>query len=109
MHRSGEKPSVSFWIMQRWFQGPSLLDLGLRRQPGWQQDTLIGLALGPGMFLAILLLSIPWLFANLGYYAGDVPGLRRLFMSEQIVPEPGYPHLRAVHLGNHEGIDGVGR
>jgi hypothetical protein len=23
------------------------------------------------------------------------------------VPEPGNPHLRAVHLGNHEGIDGV--
>lgn len=64
-------------------------------------------ALWAVVFLAILLLSIPWLFANLGYYAGDVPGLRRLFMSEQIVPEPGYPHLRAVHLGNHEGIDGV--
>lgn len=28
-------------------------------------------------------------------------------MSKQIVPEPGHPHLRAVHLGNHEGIDGV--
>ena len=28
-------------------------------------------------------------------------------MSEQVVPEPGNPHLRAVHLGNHEGIDGV--
>ena len=58
-------------------------------------------------FLVILLLSIPWLFANLGYNAGDVPGLRRFFMSEQVVPEPGYPHLRAVHLGNHEGIDCV--
>lgn len=59
------------------------------------------------VFAAILLLSIPWLLANLGYYAGDVAGLRRVFMSEQIVPEPGHPHLRAVHLGNHEGIDGV--
>ena len=59
------------------------------------------------VFAAILLLSIPWLLANLGYYAGDVPGLRSLFMSEQVVPEPGNPHLRAVHLGNHEGIDGV--
>jgi hypothetical protein len=58
-------------------------------------------------FLVILILSLPWLFANLGYYVGDVPGLRRLFMSQQVVPEPGYPHLRAVHLGNHEGIDGV--
>jgi hypothetical protein len=59
------------------------------------------------VFVAILLLSIPWLLANLGYYVGDVPGLRSLFMSEQVVPEPGNPHLRAVHLGNHEGIDGV--
>jgi hypothetical protein len=59
------------------------------------------------VFLAILLLSIPWLLANLGYYAGDLPGLRSVFMSEQVVPEPGNPHLRAVHLGNHEGIDGV--
>jgi hypothetical protein len=59
------------------------------------------------VFLVILLLSLPWLLANLGYYAGDVPGLRWLFMSEQVVPEPGNPHLRAVHLGNHEGIDGV--
>jgi hypothetical protein len=59
------------------------------------------------VFAAILLLSIPWLLANLGYYAGDVAGIRSLFMSEQVVPEPGNPRLRAVHLGNHEGIDGV--
>jgi hypothetical protein len=59
------------------------------------------------VFLVILLLSIPWLLANLGYYAGDVAGLRRFFMSEQVRPEPGNPRLRAVHLGNHEGIDGV--
>ena len=59
------------------------------------------------VFLAILVLSIPWLLANLGYYAGDVPGLRSIFMSRQVVPEPGRPHLAAVHLGNHEGVDGV--
>ncbi|MGE5273600.1 MAG: hypothetical protein ACM3QU_07545 [Verrucomicrobiota bacterium] len=59
------------------------------------------------VFLVILLLSIPWLLANLGYYAGDVPGFRSLFMSEQVVPEAGHPNLSAVHLGNHEGIDGV--
>src|SRR5262245_37356045 len=64
-------------------------------------------AVWTAVFLAFLLLSIPWLLANLGYYAGDIPGLRRLFMSRQVVPEPGHPHLRAVHLGNHEGLDGV--
>jgi hypothetical protein len=58
-------------------------------------------------FAVLLVLSIPWLLANLGYYAGDVPGLRSVFFSKQVVPEPGHPHLRAVHLGNHEGLDGV--
>jgi len=28
-------------------------------------------------------------------------------MSKQILPEPGHPSLHAVHLGNHEGIDGI--
>jgi hypothetical protein len=59
------------------------------------------------VFLVLLALSLPWLLANFGYYVGDVAGLRRVFMSEQVVPEPGNPNLRAVHLGNHEGIDGV--
>jgi hypothetical protein len=59
------------------------------------------------VFLVLLFLSLPWLLANLGYYTGDIPGLHRLFMSKQVLPEPGHPHLRAVHLGNHEGIDGV--
>jgi uncharacterized membrane protein len=27
-------------------------------------------------------------------------------MSKRILPEPGHPTLRAVHLGNHEGLDG---
>jgi hypothetical protein len=59
------------------------------------------------LLVVALFLSLPWLFANLGFYIGDVPGLRSLFMSKQVLPEPGHPFLRAVHLGNHEGIDGV--
>ncbi len=27
-------------------------------------------------------------------------------MSREVLPEPGHPHLHAVHLGNHEGLDG---
>jgi hypothetical protein len=50
--------------------------------------------------------AVPWILANAGIYAGDVPGLGRIYMSTQILPEPGHPHLRAVHLGNHEGLDG---
>jgi hypothetical protein len=50
--------------------------------------------------------ALPWIFANIGVYIGSVPGLGRIFMSKQILPEPGHPHLHAVHLGNHEGLDG---
>jgi hypothetical protein len=52
------------------------------------------------------LAALPWIFANLGIYVGDVPGLKAVFMSKKILPEPGHPHLHAVHLGNHEGLDG---
>jgi len=55
---------------------------------------------------AIGLAALPWIFANLGVYVGDVPGLHAVFMSKKILPEPGHPTLRAVHLGNHEGLDG---
>jgi hypothetical protein len=60
------------------------------------------------VFVALMLVAgIPWLLANVGVYAGDIPGLRTIFMSKQILPEPGHPTLHAVHLGNHEGIDGI--
>jgi uncharacterized protein len=49
---------LSVWVMRRYFGGPALLDLGLRRRPGWPLDTLVGLALGPLLFLAILLLLL---------------------------------------------------
>jgi hypothetical protein len=60
------------------------------------------------LWIAIVytLAALPWIFANLGFYVGDVPGLHAVFMSKKVLPEPGHPHLHAVHLGNHEGIDG---
>jgi hypothetical protein len=33
--------------------------------------------------------------------------VRAIFMSKKIIPEAGHPHLHAVHLGNHEGLDGI--
>ena len=50
--------TLSVWIMQRFFDGPSLLDLGLRLRRGWLADVAIGLVLGPVMFLAILLVLV---------------------------------------------------
>ena len=52
------------------------------------------------------LAALPWIFANAGVYVGDIPVLKAVFMSKKILPEPGHPHLHAVHLGNHEGLDG---
>jgi hypothetical protein len=69
------------------------------RRPG-DRAAVVGIAL-------LLAGGIPWILANAGFYAGDVPGLRSVFMSKQILPEPGHPTLHAVHLGNHEGIDGI--
>ena len=59
-----------------------------------------------GLAAAFALAALPWIFANAGIYVGDVPGLGGVFMSKKILPEPGHPDLHAVHLGNHEGLDG---
>ena len=70
-----------------------------RRVPG------DGLRIAVGFVVAVI--SVPWLFAELGFYADRVPGLGRLVFAEEIVPEPGQPALRAVHLGHHHGTDGA--
>jgi len=58
-----------------------------------------GLALGAG--LAVL--ALPWIFASAGL---SLP--RGLFMSSQLVHEPGEPNLvPAVHLGDHHGLGSV--
>jgi hypothetical protein len=49
----------------------------------------------------LLVASIPWLFAELGFYA-PWP-----FLGEEVRPEPGNPTLSAVHLGRHHGMNGV--
>ena len=63
---------------------------------------------GRAVLAAILLLaSLPWLSAEVGYYLDGVPGLGSLFMSGEPTPEPGHPGLTAVHLGHHHGMDGT--
>jgi hypothetical protein len=66
-----------------------------------------GDSVATALIVVLLIAGIPWILANVGFYVGDVPGLRSIFMSKQILPEPGHPTLHAVHLGNHEGIDGI--
>lgn len=55
-----------------------------------------------GLALVLLLASVPWLAAELGFYVGGP-----VFLSEELRPEPGHPEIRAVHLGHHHGMDGV--
>jgi hypothetical protein len=57
--------------------------------------------------VVLLLASVPWLLADVGVLAEDVPGLGALFMSGEALPEPGHPDLIAVHLGHHHGMDGT--
>ena len=57
--------------------------------------------------VVVAAMSVPWLFAELGFYADDVPGLEPLIYAQEVTPEPGQPELRAVHLGHHHGMDGA--
>jgi hypothetical protein len=57
---------------------------------------------------AVLVLgALPWIIADAGFYIGRIPLLGDLFMSDEVIPEPGNPSLHAVHLGHHHGGDGV--
>ncbi|MEK6275000.1 MAG: hypothetical protein AABM30_06625 [Actinomycetota bacterium] len=51
---------------------------------------------------ALAFVSLPWLFAELGFYIGDVPGLASIFRSKQVFE--GHP---SVHLGEHHGFQGL--
>jgi hypothetical protein len=54
----------------------------------------VRLALG----LALVVIAVPWLFADLGFYAPDP------ILADE--PSPDEP-IAAVHLGHHHGMDGV--
>jgi hypothetical protein len=78
-----------------------------RRGTGRSPRHVVGDRAAVGLIAILLVAGLPWLFAHVGIYVGDVPGLRAIFMSKKIIPEAGHPHLHAVHLGNHEGLDGI--
>ena len=86
--------------------GMTLVAVRLRgagaREPLTRGD-LLALAAVP----VLIAVALPWILAGAGVYTGDVPVLDNIYVSKAVVPEPGEPALRAVHLGNHEGIDGI--
>ena len=85
--------AITVFVLHRYGLGPRL--------PVTAGD-IVAIVLIAMMFVG----SLPWIFANVGVYVGDVPGLSAVFMSKQVLPEPGHPHLHAVHLGHHDGLDG---
>jgi hypothetical protein len=82
----------------------ALVRRGVGRSEPWSSaDWLRTLAA-----LVLLLVALPWIFAELGFYVSDVPVLGSIFMAKETVPSPGgEPSLRAVHLGSHHGMDGT--
>jgi len=72
----------------------------------------VGLSLAAGLHrervrvhpaaLALLVLAIPWLAADLGFHLDGVPVLRSIFLTGKVVGV-----RAAVHLGHHHGMDGV--
>jgi hypothetical protein len=67
---------------------------GARRAPGDRARIVVAGAL--------VFLALPWIFAEIGVYIGDVPGLNSIFRSEQV-----YEGHASVHLGEHHGFHGL--
>jgi hypothetical protein len=57
--------------------------------------------------VALVLVGLPWSFAELGAYIGHVPLVGDLYLSNDARPTPDNPHHRVVHLGEHHGAHGV--
>jgi hypothetical protein len=78
-----------------------------RRGTGPVREAVPGDRVRLAAAVVIVAISVPWFFAELGFYADDVPGMGSLVYAEELTPEPGQPELRAVHLGHHHGTDGA--
>jgi len=78
------------------------------RGADWQRSRR-GDRLRVGIGVVLLLLSPPWIAAELGFFLNRVPLLGRIFLSGQFRPEqPGLPPFApAVHHGDHHGLSGV--
>jgi hypothetical protein len=54
------------------------------------------------VLLVLAFLALPWIFAEVGFYIGDVPGLASIFRSKQV-----FEGHASVHLGEHHGLQGL--
>ena len=77
------------------------------RGPGRVERLTRGDLLALAAVPVLVALSIPWILAGVGVSTGDIPVLDHVYVSVAAPPDPGEPAVAAVHLGNHEGIDGI--
>jgi hypothetical protein len=58
--------------------------------------------------IALLVLALPWIAAELGFYLDGVPGLGSIFLTGDIRLAPGQTEIEAtVHHGDHHGLQGT--
>jgi hypothetical protein len=70
-----------------------------RQRGDWARIVIAGVA---------MLLAIPWLAAELGFYLDGVPVLGAVYETGALRTQPGIPTPHpAVHHGHHHGMDGV--
>ena len=117
--------AVIFWpgvvrqsdLDARWVNLPAAVGVGLAvalSLLAWRDGALPRRALGRGdrvrlgIAVAVIVLAIPWIAADLGFYLDGVPGLEWLFQTGDLRVQPGdaVPHP-AVHHGHHHGMDGA--
>jgi len=71
---------------------------------GWDRGDWARLAFG----LALLVIALPAMAADLGFYLDRTPVLGSIFQTGALRHEPGVRGLHAaVHRGHHEGLDGA--
>jgi hypothetical protein len=56
---------------------------------------------------ALLVVALPWVFAELGIFIGDIPPFGHIYESEQIWTSRKGETMPAVHLGHHHGMGGM--
>src|SRR5437588_263383 len=80
--------------------------LSLSRPRPWRR--LPGDRLRLAVVVALVLVALPWIAANLGFSFGGVPVLGQIFQTNELRSQPGVAGLHpAVHLGHHQGLDGL--
>jgi hypothetical protein len=61
-----------------------------------------------GVAIGVLLLALPWIAAELGFFLDGVPILGRIFLTGAIRLAPGQTEIEpAVHHGDHHGLQGT--